>query len=76
MPAQKLIFADRAERYWKSRIAELGTTQEKIAKAVGRNQGSICKWIGDIDRITVGDLRKMCKYLRVKPSDFFLKNGE
>ena len=76
MPAQKVTFEVRAERYWKSRIAELDTTQAKVAKNIGRNQGSVSKWMGDIDRITVGDLRKMCKYLRVKPSDFFLKNGE
>ena len=69
MPAQKITEAVLGGRKIKTAIAHQGLTQEKIAKRMGVTQSTVSYWISDIDRISVGNLKRLCKILSISPAD-------
>ena len=75
MPAQKITEAVLSGRKIKMAIVQQGLTQEKIAKRMGVTQSTVSYWISDIDRISVGNLKRLCKILSVSPTEI-LKGSE
>ena len=69
MPAQKITEAVLSGRKIKMAIAQQGLTQEKIAKRMGVTQSTVSYWISDIDRISVGNLKRLCRILSVSPTE-------
>ena len=69
MPAQKITEAVLSGRKIKMAIAQQGLTQEKIAKRMGVTQSTVSYWISDIDRISVGNLKRLCRILHIRPAD-------
>lgn len=75
MPAQKINEAVLSGRKIKMAIAQQGLTQAKVAKRMGVTQSTVSYWISDIDRISVGNLKRLCKILSVSPTEI-LKGSE
>ena len=75
MPAQKITDTVISGRKIKMAIAQQGLTQEKIAKRMGVTQSTVSYWISDIDRISVGNLKRLCKILNASPAEI-LKGSE
>lgn len=69
MPAQKINEAILSGRKIKMAIAQQGLTQEKIAKRMGVTQSTVSYWISDIDRISVGNLKRLCRILSISPTE-------
>ena len=74
MPAQKINYTVLSDtvlsgRKIKMAIAHQGLTQEKIAKRMGVTQSTVSYWISDIDRISVGNLKRLCRILSVSPAE-------
>ena len=69
MPAQKITDTVLSGRKIKMAIAQQGLTQEKIAKRMGVTQSAVSYWISDIDRISVGNLKRLCRILSVSPAE-------
>ena len=69
MPAQKITDTVLSGRKIKMAIAHQGLTQEKIAKRMGVTQSTVSCWISDIDRISVGNLKRLCRILSVSPAE-------
>ena len=69
MPAQKITDTDISGRKLRVAITQQGLTQEKIAKRMGVTQTAVSYWIRDIDRISVGNLKRLCRILNVSPSE-------
>ncbi len=69
MPAQKITDTVLSGRKIKMAIAKQGLTQEKIAKRMGVTQSAVSYWISDIDRISVGNLKRLCRILSVSPAE-------
>ena len=69
MPAQKITDTVLSGRKIKMAIAQQGLTQEKIAKRMGVTQSTVSYWISDIDRISVGNLKRLCRILSVSPAE-------
>ena len=69
MPAQKITDTVLSGRKIKMAIAQQGLTQEKIAKRMGVTQSTVSYWISDIDRIIVGNLKRLCRILNILPAD-------
>ena len=69
MPAQKITDTVLSGRKIKMAIAQQGLTQEKIAKRRGVTQSTVSYWISDIDRISVGNLKRLCRILSVSPAE-------
>ena len=69
MPAQKITDTVLSGRKIKMAIAQQGLTQEKIAKRMGVTQSTVSYWISDIDRISVGNLKRLCRILSVSPTE-------
>ncbi len=69
MPAQKITDTVLSGRKIKMAIAQQGLTQAKIAKRMGVTQSTVSYWISDIDRISVGNLKRLCKILSVSPAE-------
>lgn len=74
MPAQKITDTVLSGRKIKMAIAQQGLTQAKIAKRMGVTQSTVSYWISDIDRISVGNLKRLCRILSVSPAEI-LKEG-
>ena len=75
MPAQKITDTVLSGRKIKMAIAQQGLTQAKVAKRMGVTQSTVSYWISDIDRISVGNLKRLCRILSVSPAEI-LKGGE
>ena len=71
MPAQKITDTVLSGRKIKMAIAQQGLTQEKIAKRMGVTQSTVSYWISDIDRINVGNLKRLCRILSISPTEIF-----
>lgn len=69
MPTHKISDTVKSGRKIKVAIVQQGLTQEKIAKRMGVNQSTVSCWIRDIDRISVGNLKRLCRILNVSPSE-------
>lgn len=69
MPAHKLTDTDISGRKLRVAITQQGLTQEKIAKRMGVNQTTVSYWIRDINRISVGNLKRLCRILNISPAD-------
>lgn len=69
MPAQKITDTVLSGRKIKMAIAQQGLTQAKIAKRMGVTQSTVSYWISDIDRISVGNLKRLCRILSVSPAE-------
>ena len=69
MPAQKITDTVLSGRKIKMAIAQQGLTQAKIAKRMGVTQSTVSYWISDIDRISVGNLKRLCRILGVSPAE-------
>ena len=69
MPAQKITETVLSGRKIKMAIAQQGLTQEKIAKRMGVTQSTVSYWISDIDRISVGNLKRLCRILSISPTE-------
>ena len=69
MPAQKITDTVLSGRKIKMAIAQQGLTQAKLAKRMGVTQSTVSYWISDIDRISVGNLKRLCRILSVSPAD-------
>lgn len=69
MPAQKITDTVLSGRKIKMAIVQQGLTQAKIAKRMGVTQSAVSYWISDIDRISVGNLKRLCKILSISPAD-------
>ena len=69
MPAQKITDTVLSGRKIKMAIAQQGLTQSKIAKRMGVTQSTVSYWISDIDRISVGNLKRLCRILSVSPAE-------
>lgn len=69
MPAQKITDTVLSGRKIKMAIAQQGLTQEKIAKRMGVTQSTVSYWISDIDRISVGNLKRLCRILSISPTE-------
>ena len=69
MPAQKITDTVLSGRKIKMAIAQQELTQEKIAKRMGVTQSTVSYWISDIDRISVGNLKRLCRILSVSPAE-------
>ena len=69
MPAQKITDTVLSGRKIKMAIAQQGLTQEKIAKRMGVTQSAVSYWISDLDRISVGNLKRLCRILSVSPAE-------
>ena len=69
MPAQKITDTVLSGRKIKMAIVQQGLTQEKIAKRMGVTQSTVSYWISDIDRISVGNLKRLCRILSVSPAE-------
>ena len=69
MPAQKITDTVLSGRKIKMAIAQQGLTQEKIAKRMGVTQSTVSYWISDIDRMSVGNLKRLCRILNILPAD-------
>ena len=74
MPAQKITDTVLSGRKIKMAIAQQGLTQAKVAKRMGVTQSTVSYWISDIDRISVGNLKRLCRILSVSPAEI-LKEG-
>ena len=42
-----------------------GLTQEQLAKRLGIKQSTLSQWEKDIDRVSFGDVRRLCKVLGI-----------
>lgn len=71
MPAQKITETVLSGRKIKMAIAQQGLTQAKIAKRMGVTQSTVSYWISDIDRISVGNLKRLCRILSISPTEIF-----
>ena len=71
MPAQKITDTVLSGRKIKMAIAQQGLTQAKIAKRMGVTQSTVSYWISDIDRISVGNLKRLCRILSISPTEIF-----
>ena len=69
MPAQKITDTVLSGRKIKMAIAQQGLTQAKVAKRMGVTQSTVSYWISDIDRISVGNLKRLCRILSVSPAE-------
>ena len=69
MPAQKITDTVLSGRKIKMAIAQQGLTQAKLAKRMGVTQSTVSYWISDIDRISVGNLKRLCRILSVSPAE-------
>lgn len=69
MPAQKITDTDISGRKLRVAITQQGLTQEKIAKRMGVTQTAVSYWIRDIDRISVGNLKRLCRILSISPAE-------
>lgn len=69
MPAQKITDTVLSGRKIKMAIAQQGLTQAKIAKRMGVTQSTVSYWISDIDRISVGNLKRLCRILSISPTE-------
>ena len=69
MPAQKITDTVLSGRKIKMAIVQQELTQEKIAKRMGVTQSTVSYWISDIDRISVGNLKQLCRILSVSPAE-------
>ena len=71
MPAQKITDTVLSGRKIKMAIAKQGLTQSKVAKRMGVTQSTVSYWISDIDRISVGNLKRLCRILSISPTEIF-----
>lgn len=71
MPAQKITDTDISGRKLRVAITQQVLTQEKIAKRMGVTQTAVSYWIRDIDRISVGNLKRLCRILSISPAEIF-----
>ena len=71
MPAQKITDTVISGRKIKMAIAQQGLTQAKLAKRMGVTQSTVSYWISDIDRISVGNLKRLCRILSISPAEIF-----
>lgn len=69
MPAQKITDTVLSGRKIKMAIAQQGFTQAKLAKRMGVTQSTVSYWISDIDRISVGNLKRLCRILSISPTE-------
>ena len=69
MPAQKITDTVLSGRKIKMAIAQQGLTQAKLAKRMGVTQSTVSYWISDIDRISVGNLKRLCRILSISPTE-------
>lgn len=69
MPAHKISDTAKSGRKIKVAIVQQGLTQEKLAKQMGVNQSTVSSWIRDIDRISVGNLKRLCRILNISLTD-------
>lgn len=69
MPAHKISDTVKSGRKIKVAIVQQGLTQEKLAKQMGVNQSTVSSWIRDIDRISVGNLKRLCRILNISLTD-------
>ena len=69
MPAQKITDTVISGRKIKGAISQQGLTQAKLAKRMGVTQSTVSYWISDIDRISVGNLKRLCRILSVSPAE-------
>lgn len=42
-----------------------GLTQEQLAKRLGIKQSTLSQWEKNIDRVSFGDVRRLCKVLGI-----------
>lgn len=42
-----------------------GLTQEQLAKRLGIKQSTLSQWEKNIDRVSFGDVRRLCKILGI-----------
>lgn len=69
MPAHKISYTVKSGRKIKVAIVQQGLTQEKLAKQMGVTQSTVSYWIRDIDRISVGNLKRLCRILNISLTD-------
>lgn len=69
MPAQKITDTVLSGRKIKMAIAKQGLTQSKVAKRMGVTQSTVSYWISDIDRISMGNLKRLCRILSISPTE-------
>lgn len=54
-----------AKNYIKSARVLKGMTQEQVAKRLGIKQSTLSQWEKDIDHVSFGDVRRLCKVLEI-----------
>lgn len=60
----------------KSAQVNRGMIQADVAKRMGVQQATVSRWYRDIDSMSVGEFRLLCKLLGVSPAEIIsLRNG-
>lgn len=57
------------QRKIKSAMAAEGLTQAKLAKKFGVSQTAISKWVKDVDKMSFGDVKRLCKLIKIDIND-------